>query len=197
MAQLDRRGRDRAQVPRPRAQGRERYEAPLQDAQRAFGIVRQRARQWRIDPDRIGIIGFSAGGHVAACLSSQHQTRTYPRVDDADDLSCRPDFTLLIYPAYLVVEPKGDNTLAPEVKVTPDTPPTFLVQTEDDAIRVECSLFYYLALKNAKVPAEMHLYPEGGHGYGLLPSAHNVSHWPERAGEWLRTLGVLEPKAVP
>ena len=104
----------------PARKGRERYEAPLQDAQRAFGIVRQRARQWKIDPDRVGIIGFSAGGHVAACLSSQHDMRTYPRVDDADDLSCRPSFTLLIYPAYLVVEPKGDNTLAAEVIVTRD-----------------------------------------------------------------------------
>jgi acetyl esterase/lipase len=180
----------------PARKGRERYEAPLQDAQRALGIVRLRARQWRIDPARIGILGFSAGGHLAATLSNQHEKRTYPRVDEADDMSCRPDFTLLIYPAYLIPR-KGDNTLAPEIKVTSDTPPTFLAQTEDDGVRVECSLFYYLALKNAKVPAEMHLYPDGGHGYGLRPSAHNVSHWPERAGEWLRTLGVLEPKDVP
>jgi acetyl esterase/lipase len=180
----------------PARKGRERYEAPLQDAQRSLGIVRLRARQWMIDPARIGILGFSAGGHLAATLSNQHEKRTYPRVDEADDASCRPDFTLLIYPAYLIPR-KGDNTLAPEIKVMSDTPPTFLAQTEDDGVRVECSLFYYLALKNAKVPAEMHLYPDGGHGYGLRPSSHNVSHWPQRAEEWLRTLGVLEPKAVP
>jgi acetyl esterase/lipase len=108
-------------------------------------------------------------------------------------VSCRPDFALLIYPAYLV-ERKGSGTLAPEVAVTSNTPPTFLVQTEDDGVQVECSLFYYLALKNAKVPAEMHLYPDGGHGYGLRPSAHTVSTWPQRAEQWLRELGVLETR---
>jgi acetyl esterase/lipase len=174
----------------PARKGRERYEAPLQDAQRALGIVRQRAGSWKIDPERVGILGFSAGGHLAATLSNQYEKRTYPRVDDADDVSCRPDFALLIYPAYLV-ERKGENTLAPELKVTSKTPPTFLAQTEDDGVRVECSLFYYLALKNARVPAEMHLYPDGGHGYGLRPSAHSVSSWPRRAEEWLRALGVL------
>jgi acetyl esterase/lipase len=176
----------------PARKDRARYEAPLQDAQRALGIVRQRAGSLKIDPQRVGILGFSAGGHLSATLSNQYEKRTYPRVDEADDLSCRPDFALLIYPAYLV-ERKADTTLAPELKVTSKTPPTFLAQTEDDGVRVECSLFYYLALKNAKVPAEMHLYPDGGHGYGLRPSAHNVSTWPQRAGEWLRALGVLEP----
>jgi acetyl esterase/lipase len=170
----------------PARKGRERHEAPLQDAQRALGMVRQRASEWMINPDRIGILGFSAGGHVAATLSNQYEKRSYPRVDEADDLSCRPSFALLIYPAYLV-DRKGENTLAPELNVTPRTPPTFLVQTEDDGVRVECSLFYYLALKNAKVPAEMHLYPAGGHGYGLRPSAHTVSTWPQRAEEWLRS----------
>jgi acetyl esterase/lipase len=175
----------------PARKGRERHEAPLQDAQRALGMVRGRAREWRIDPDRIGILGFSAGGHLAATLSNQYEQRTYPRVDEADDLSCRPSFALLIYPAYLVAR-KGENTLAPELTVTSRTPPTFLAQTEDDGVRVECSLFYYLALKNAKVPAEMHLYPDGGHGYGLRPSAHTVSTWPRRAEEWLRARGLLE-----
>jgi acetyl esterase/lipase len=177
----------------PARKGRERHDAPLQDAQRALGIVRQRAKEWQIDPDRIGILGFSAGGHLAATLSNQNPKRTYPRVDEADDVSCRPDFALLIYPAYLV-ERKGGGTLAPEVAVTSNTPPTFLVQAEDDGVQVECSLFYYLALKHAKVPAEMHLYPDGGHGYGLRPSAHTVSTWPQRAEQWLRELGVLETR---
>jgi acetyl esterase/lipase len=177
----------------PARKDRPRFEAPLQDAQRALGIVRQRAQSWKIDPGRVGILGFSAGGHLAATLSSRHPQRTYPRVDEADDLSCRPNFALLIYPAYLVGR-QGEDTLAPEVRVTPETPPTFLVQTEDDTVRVECSLFYYLALKNAKVPAEMHLYPGGGHGYGLRPSAQTVSTWPGRAEQWLRALGVLESK---
>jgi acetyl esterase/lipase len=177
----------------PARKGRERFEAPLQDAQRALGIVRQRAREWHIQPDRIGVLGFSAGGHLAATLSNQYAKRTYPRVDDADDVSCRPDFAVLVYPAYLVGRKEG-TTLAPEVAVSSNTPPTFLVQTEDDGVRVECSLFYYLALRDAKVPAEMHLYPDGGHGYGLRPSSHTVSTWPQRAEQWFRTLGLLEPK---
>jgi acetyl esterase/lipase len=173
-----------------------RRDAPLQDAQRALGIVRQHAGKWMIAPDRTGILGFSAGGHLAATLSNQYEKRIYPRGDEADDQSCRPSFALLIYPAYLVGR-NGDNTLAPELKVTANTPPTFLAQTEDDGVRVECSLFYYLALKNAKVPAEMHLYADGGHGYGLRPSEHTVSTWPRRAEEWLRTRGILEPGRSP
>lgn len=180
----------------PARKGRERFEAPLQDAQRALGIVRQRAKSWDIDPNRIGVLGFSAGGHLAATLSNRNKDRTYLRVDEADDLSCRPDFALLIYPAYLV-DRQEVTTLANEVRPTSETPPTFLAQTGDDGVKVECSLAYYLALKNAKVPAEMHLYPTGGHGYGLRPSPHDVSSWPARAEEWLRALKVLEPMAAP
>src|SRR5205085_294801 len=130
----------------PARKGRARFEAPLQDAQRALGLVRQRAqvKTLTVDPDRIGILGFSAGGHLAATLSNQYENRTYPRVDDADDVSCRPNFALLIYPAYLVDRQSNTNTLAPEIKVTSSTPPTFLAQTEDDGVKVECSLFYYL-----------------------------------------------------
>jgi acetyl esterase/lipase len=180
----------------PARKDRARFEAPLQDAQRALGLIRQRAQSktWAIDPDRIGILGFSAGGHLAATLSNQSAERTYPRVDDADDVSCRPNFALLIYPAYLVEAKSGGNTLTPELKVSAGTPPTFLAQTEDDGVRVECSLFYYLALKQAKVPAEMHLYADGGHGYGLRPSEHTVSTWPARAEEWLRARGLLVAK---
>jgi acetyl esterase/lipase len=178
----------------PARKDRARFEAPLQDAQRALGLVRQRARSWDLDPDRLGVLGFSAGGHVAAALSHQSARRTYPRQDGADEVSCRPNFALLIYPAYLI-EREGGHTLAPEVQVTSATPPTFLVQAEDDSVGVECSLFYYLALKKAKVPGEMHLYPDGGHGYGLRPSPHTVSTWPGRAEQWLRALGVLEPKS--
>jgi acetyl esterase/lipase len=183
----------------PARKGRQRFEAPVQDAQRALGLIRQRAqtKSWPIDPDRIGVLGFSAGGHLAATLSNQYAERTYPRVDDADDLSCRPNFAVLIYPAYLVERKSDNNALAPELKVTAQTPPTFLAQTEDDGVRVECSLFYYLALKNAKVPAEMHLYPDGGHGYGLRPSNHTVSTWPARAEEWLRARGMLESRTAP
>jgi acetyl esterase/lipase len=174
----------------PARKGRERYAAPLEDAQRAVGMVRSRASQWGVDPQRIGVLGFSAGGHLAATLSNNFGERVYPVVDEADQTSCRPDFALLIYPAYLV--DAKTNVLSPELKVSDKTPPTFLVQSQDDGVRVEGSLFYFLALKNAKVPVEMHLYPSGGHGYGLRPSKHLVSTWPERAADWMRALGVLE-----
>jgi acetyl esterase/lipase len=176
----------------PQAKGPEKHAAPLQDAQRALGLVRERAKDWGIAADRVGVLGFSAGGHLAATLSNNFQKRSYEPIDAADQQSCRPDFALLIYPAYLAIKDQGD-ALAPEVRVTAETPRTFLVQTQDDSVRVECSLSYYLALKNAKVPSEMHIYPSGGHGYGLRESEFAVSTWPERAEQWLRSLGLLTP----
>lgn len=161
--------------------------APLYDAQRAMGLIRQHAAEWGVQPNKVGVLGFSAGGHLAARLSTDHATRGYPALDDADKLPCRPDFALLIYPAYLVAG-KGSHELAPELKVSGDTPRTFLLQTQDDGVQVECSLFYYLALKTAKVPSELHVYPNGGHGYGLRPSIDAVSTWPQRAETWLKTL---------
>ena len=174
----------------PKRAGLEKHTAALQDAQRALGLVRRHAKEWGLDPKRVGILGFSAGGHLAAAASTNYEKRTYEPVDDADKESCRPDFTVLIYPAYLTVEKDGDK-LPPELPVNAHTPPTFLAQTQDDGVRVESSVFYYLALKQAKVPVEMHLYPTGGHGYGLRPSEHNVTTWPQRAAEWLRAMGTL------
>ena len=113
-------------------------------------------------------------------------------MDARDQVNCRPDFTLLIYPAYLTVREEGDK-ISPELKIAADTPPTFLVQAEDDSVRVETSIFYYAALRKAKVPAEMHLYPVGGHGYGLRRTDKLVTTWPARAEDWLRSLGVLKP----
>ena len=173
----------------PARAGMPRWAAPLQDAQRAIGMVRQRSGELGLDAKRIGVLGFSAGGHLAAAVSTNFEKRTYEPVDSADDVSCRPDFTVLIYPAYLTVKEEGDK-VSPELKVTKDTPPTFLVQAEDDGVRVETSLFYYAALRNAKVHAEMHLYPVGGHGYGLRPSEKLVTTWPKRAEEWLHSLSV-------
>lgn len=172
----------------PAKPDRPRHEAPLQDAQRALGLIRRHASEWKIDPDRIGVLGFSAGGHLSAMLCSRGDERTYEPIDEADRASCRPNFALLIYPAYLATP---EDALAPELSVSAATPPTFLLQTQDDRIRVECSLVYYAALTAAKVPAEMHLFPHGGHGYGLRPSKHAVSDWPRLAGRWLRTIGVL------
>ena len=178
----------------PIRKGQDRYAAPLQDSQRALGLVRHRAKEWGIDPARVGILGFSAGAHLSVTTSTNYEARTYPPVDDADKESCRPDFTILIYPAYLT-QPDGSMNLAPEVRVTANTPPAFIAMTQDDPVHVENAYAYALALKNAKVPTEVHTYPKGGHGYGLRPSENAVSHWPDRAAEWLKTQGWLKPKA--
>jgi acetyl esterase/lipase len=166
------------------------HTGPLQDAQRAMGIVRSRAKEWNIDPHRIGVLGFSAGGHLAASLSNHYAHRAYTTIDEADALDCRPDFSILIYPAYLTAK---DNEGALVQDVTSGTPPTFLVQTEDDQVGVDNSVEYYVALRHAKVPAEMHLFATGGHGYGLGASDGPVGTWPARLQEWLRNTGVISP----
>jgi acetyl esterase/lipase len=165
----------------------------LQDAQRAVGLVRLHAQQWHIDPNRIGVLGFSAGGHLAASLSTHFDKRLYDPVDAADKLSCRPDFAVLVYPAYLTIEEKN-FALDEEIHPTASTPPFFLVQAEDDPVHVENALAYFLALKNAKVPAELHIYAEGGHGYGLRRTALPVTQWPRSVETWLRTIKVLPAK---
>jgi acetyl esterase/lipase len=174
----------------PKRPGIEKHSAALQDAQRALGLVRHRAAQLGIDPNRIGVLGFSAGAHLSAALSNNFEKRTYPAVDEADEISCRPDFALLIYPAYLSVKEENDR-ISPELKITAATPPTFIVMTQDDPVRVENALFYALALKNEKVPVQLHTYSSGGHGYGLRPSAQLVTTWPKRAEEWLRSRELL------
>ena len=168
-----------------------RHAAPLQDAQRALGLVRHRAAAWGIDPQRIGVLGFSAGAHLAAALSNNFESRSYEPVDEADRVNCRPDFALLLYPGLIVTRERPDQ-LGPELPVTADTTPAFLAQAEFDGVGVENSMFYYLALKKAKVPAEMHLYPGAGHGYGLRDTQSPVNAWPRRAEEWMRSRGVFE-----
>jgi len=164
--------------------------AALQDAQRALGLVRQHAAEWGIDPKRIGVLGFSAGAHLAAALSTHYDKRLYEIQDPADQLSCRPDFAVVIYPGYLAL---ADKAFAPnpEINPTADTPPTFIVQAEDDPVHVENALVYYQQLKNAKVPAELHIYAQGGHGYGLRRTKLPVTTWPDAAGTWLHTIGIL------
>ncbi|MEO6977710.1 MAG: alpha/beta hydrolase, partial [Mucilaginibacter sp.] len=168
----------------PPLPGKLRYELPLQDAQRALGLVRLNAVKWGIKPDHIGIMGFSAGGHLSALVSTTNEKRTYPRVDAADDVSCRPDFTILTYPAYLIDE-KQQGKLTDEIKVNAKTPPTFIFQTEDDPVNVENALYYYLALKQAKVRAEMHLYPTGGHGYGIRSTTGGTGVYKELIAKWM------------
>lgn len=163
--------------------------AALEDAQRAMGLVRQHAVEWKIDPNRVGVLGFSAGGHLVAALSTHFDKRVYEQVDTADKLSCRPDFAVVVYPGYLAL---ADKNFAPnpEINPTANTPPTFIVQAEDDPVHVENALVYYQALKNAKVPAELHIFSEGGHGYGLRKTKLPVTSWPELVERWLKTIGV-------
>ena len=141
--------------------------------------MRGHAKEWGIDPQRIGVLGFSAGGHLSAALSCQYEERTYPAADEADKVSCRPDFAVLIYPGGLTIKTEDDR-LAPELKITTNLPPTFIAMAGDDPVRVENAVFYALALKNAKVPVELHVYPTGGHGYGLRRTKELVTTWPDR-----------------
>jgi acetyl esterase/lipase len=176
----------------PRRAELEKHTAPLQDAQRAMSLLRHRAPQLGIDPRRLGVLGFSAGGHLSAALSTTAE-RTYPIVDDADQTELRPSFAVLIYPGYLSVKEDGDK-VAPELKITTNTPPTFIAMTLDDPVRVENALHYTLALKQAKVRAELHIYPTGGHGYGLRRTKEVVTTWPDRVDDWMKAGGWLERK---
>ena len=175
----------------PRREGWDKHAAALQDGQRAIGLLRQNAKEWGINPQRIGVLGFSAGGHLAAALSTAEEGRVYPKLDDADAISSRPNFAIIIYPGYLTVKEDGDK-VAPELKITKDTPSTFLAISQDDPVRVENAIYYYLALKQANVPSELHVYPEGGHGYGLRRTEQFVTTWPDRAADWMRGRGLLK-----
>jgi acetyl esterase/lipase len=160
----------------------------LEDTQRTIGLVRHHARQWHIDPHRIGVMGFSAGGFLVAEASTRYKHRLYKPVDAADQESIRPDFAVAIYPGHLA----KDGTLNPNVPVTRDTPPTFVLQAEDDHVDgVDQALVYYTALANAGAPAEMHLYAHGGHAFGLRRTERPVSAWPGLMKAWLKTIGVL------
>jgi acetyl esterase/lipase len=167
---------------------------PLQDAQRAMSLVRAKAGEWHIDPQRIGIIGFSAGGHLATSVSCNFDKRSYEPIDEIEKQSCRPDFAVLLYPAYLLVRDKLD--LAPDIRIRKECPPTFIVHAGDDGlVKVENCLQAYLALKHAGVPAELHVYTKGGHGFGLRPSGKPSSTWPQRCAEWLSSQGFLTKSA--
>jgi acetyl esterase/lipase len=162
----------------------------LEDAQRTLGLVRLHAAEWQIDPHKIGVIGFSAGGHMVAAISTHFNKRLYPPVDAADRESCRPDFAIACYPGHLW-HGGEDLKLNPNVPVTTNTPPTFILQAEDDHVDgVEQSLVYYFGLKKAGVPVEMHLYAQGGHGFGLRLSKLPIAEWPQLVEKWLKTIGM-------
>jgi acetyl esterase/lipase len=165
----------------------------LEDAQRAVGLVRLHAAEWHIDPHKIGVLGFSAGGHLVAAMSTHFGHRLYEAVDAADKESCRPDFAVAIYPGHLSLA-RNSFGLNSDIgaHITRHTPPTFLLQNEDDHVdRVEDSLSYYAALKKAGVPVEMHLYAQGGHAFGLRRTKLPVTAWPQLVETWLGTIGVL------
>jgi acetyl esterase/lipase len=163
----------------------------LEDAQRTVSLVRFRAAEWGIDPHKIGVLGFSAGGHLVAAISTRYQKRLYAAVDAADKVSCRPDFAVALYPGHL--RTRGGNLgLNPEIRPTRETPPTFLVQDEDDPVDdVENSLVYFEALKKAGVPTGMHVYAQGGHAFGLRKTKFPVTDWPALVEKWLGTIGMI------
>jgi acetyl esterase/lipase len=167
--------------------------AALEDAQRTVGLVRFHAVEWHIDPHKIGVLGFSAGGHMVAAMSTHFGRRLYPAVDAADKESCRPDFAVAIYPGHLSLAANSFG-LNPDIRIhiTRQTPPTFLLQNEDDHVdRVEDSLSYYAALKKAGVPVEMHLYAQGGHAFGLRRTKLPVTGWPQLVETWLGAIGMI------
>ena len=160
-------------------------EGALQDVQRAIRIVRANSQKWNLHPEKIGVMGFSAGGSLSARASTLFNKKTYPPVDKSDSLSCRPSFTMLIYPAYLDQGP--DFTLTPELEITKDVPPVFIFQTADDPYG-NSALVMAGALRNAKLPVELHMLAAGGHGYGLRPGKVAAETWPLLAEKWLKSI---------
>lgn len=169
----------------------------LEDAQRTLGLVRFHAAEWHIDPNKIGVIGFSAGGGMVAELSTHFEKRLYPAADADDQASCRPDFAIACYPGHLWEEGldlKFNLKLNPDVatNLTRRTPPTFLLQAEDDNVDgIGQALAYYVGLAKAGVPVEMHLYARGGHGFGIRHSKLPISDWPQLVEKWLGTIGMI------
>ncbi|MGA7158019.1 MAG: alpha/beta hydrolase [Acidobacteriaceae bacterium] len=182
----------------------------LEDAQRAMGILRLHAAQWHINPHKLGVLGFSAGGHLVAAISNHYQHRLYPLIDAADHQSCRPDFAIALYPGhlslagaqydaslsphkFLIHPPPNANELSlnPDLRPNAQTPPTFLLQAEDDHVdNVDDALAYYIALKNAHVPTELHLYAQGNHAFGLRHTNLPITDWPHLVNTWLTTIGM-------
>ncbi|MBN2416288.1 alpha/beta hydrolase [bacterium] len=165
-------------------------EGALQDARRAMRILRSRSAEWSIDPIRIGVIGFSAGGNLAARLAGGgDSTGAYPLQDSCDAVSALPDFAMLVYPAWLIDDAEE---LAPDMSVTADHPPAFLVHAQDDWIPVQTSLLYCNELRKAGVSAELHLFRRGGHGFGLRQQGAPTDRWPDLAAVWLGDMGIIQ-----
>lgn len=181
----------------PRREGTPRGDPPIQalmDAQRAISLTRSKAKEWGVDPAKVGILGFSAGGHLSAWASTAFEKRSYERVDDADGASCRPDFAALIYPGGVVG--RGQTELAPEIKVTAETPPMFFAHAGDDNVSPENSIYLYMELRKQKIPAEIHIYNSGGHGFGMRKNGKPTDAWTKRCEEWLRDRKILPTAAA-
>jgi acetyl esterase/lipase len=181
----------------PRRSGTPKDQPPpqaLMDAQRALSLVRSKASDWGVDPKRVGILGFSAGGHLAGWAATNPDKRAYEPVDAVDKVDCRPDFAVLVYPGGVVK--RGTDQLAPEIRVSSQSPPMFFAHAGDDRVSAENSVQMYLALKRAGVPAELHIYATGGHGFGMRPSDKPCATWPKRCEEWLRSQGLLKSAAT-
>jgi acetyl esterase/lipase len=174
---------------------------PLLDAQRAVSLIRSRAAEWGIDPNRIGIMGFSAGGHLSFSIATHFDRRGYEPIDEIDKASCRPDFAVAVYPGYLIEqqsagEERNKNVLAPYIRIPEGTPPIFLVHASDDAVAgAENSVITYMALKRAGVSAELHVFAKGGHGFGVRKSDFPCSTWTDRCAAWLQNQGMLKAQA--
>lgn len=167
--------------------GRPPWQRPLQDGQRAIRLLRRRAAEYQIESERLGVAGFSAGGHAAALLATRFEQAASAVTDDIDRGSCRPDFAILIYPAYLT---DGVGSLRPEVTVGPDAPPTFLLHAHNDA-SIHSTMFYK-ALRDNGVAGELHIYQAGGHGFGLRPvKGSNIHTWTDRAADWMQQRGLI------
>lgn len=163
---------------------------PLMDAQRAVSLVRSKSAEWGIDAKRIGLVGFSAGGHLTAAVSTNFDKRSYEPIDDVDRVSCRPDFAAMVYAGGLTKK-DDPSRLSDEIRVSPETPPTFLAHSGDDRVPIENSVQYYLALRKAKVPTELHAYTGGGHGYGMRSGDKPCHAWMTRFAEWMRDQQLL------
>lgn len=177
----------------PRREGLDKHAPALQDAQRAIGLMRSRADEWKVDPQRIGILGFSAGGHLAAAALASDGTRGYEADTTLDTASPVPDFGVLVYAAYLLDEQNPD-ALAPEVKVTETTPPTFLVVAHDDDRFVEGSARFYIEMRRKNRPCELHIFAKGRHGFGFRNTKEDIAQWPVLAAKWLAVEGWLEAR---
>jgi acetyl esterase/lipase len=165
---------------------------PQMDAQRAVSTVRSRAAEWGINPKRIGIIGFSVGGHLALATATNFSKRTYERIDSIDDWSSRPDFAVLCYSGFLKLQDKDE--IWPGIHIPQDTPPVMMVHASDDTMSPsDQSVIMYLALKRARIPVELHIFAKGEHDFGVRQDGRLPSSWPQLCINWLHAFGFLDP----